>query len=375
MPAKDDQFKQFELAASKRTVPAAAMCFNVGLMQFADAGEGEASKQVPIKLLGRTGKPIAHWYWGNVVHDMDGMKLAKDSLPIDYCHFPDEILGYLNKFDTSSGDLVASGELVLYADGDRASEVAFKAKAGVPYEASINFAGGPLRLEEIEAGITVKVNGNDVHGPALIIREWTLRGIAVCPYGADANTKTELSAKGGEQGTIDVTIFKEVEVAKANETNKPTQMTNVPAVSEGTLPRDKTAELTQTPAAVKPTDNHGEASKQLSQDKPAGEPKAEPKPGAEFVAAFGDTGARWYLEGRQFGECATEFIAGKDKKIAELSAEVEKLKGLLGELPRGNEPVSFKAGSNSDVKLPKGVNGGAAKAFAVAMQARKQPAQ
>lgn len=358
-----------QIVEQKRTVPVAAMVFNVGQVQFAAAGGGDGgdadSKKVPITLLGRTGKPISHWYWGNVVHDMAGMKLAHDSLPIDYCHFPDEILGYLNQFDTSTGDLVAKGELIPYADGDRASEVTFKAKNGVPYEASINFAGGPLRLEELQAGTSVQVNGNTVQGPALIIREWTLRGIAVCPYGADMNTKTELSAKGEQPGgTIEVTLFKAGDMPN-KESNQQTDQAK---------PGDEQKQqLTQKPAetpAAPPSPQKAE----LSQDKkePA-QDKQPPKQGAEFVTAFGDVGARWYLEGRQFSECATEFIAAKDKKISELSAEVEKLKEQLAEAPRGNEAVSFKAGSDSKTApLPKGVRSGAAAVVASAMSARKQ---
>lgn len=370
MPASTQQFTQHT-----RTAPAAAMLFNLGKVQFADS-TGTDSKKVPIKLLGRTGQPIQHWYWGNVVHDMAGMKLAKDTLPLDYCHFPDEVLGYLDHFDVSSGDLVATGELVLFADDDRASEVAFKAKEGVPYEASINFAGGAMRLEEIDAGITVKVNGNDVTGPALIIREWTLRGIAVCPYGADMNTNTQLSAKAAEHfgGTVQVTLFKAGDMPKTNEAIKQNNTEPKPANGE---PQKLTegngnAPVEKQPVAPKPAEL---TAGQPQPESPKVEaPKADaPKPGTEFVAAFGDIGARWYLEGRAFNECASEFIKGKDTKITELSAEVEKLKGLLADLPRGNEAVGFKATADDKGEpLPKGVKGGAAAIVAGAMSARRQ---
>jgi hypothetical protein len=37
------------------------------------------------------------------------------------------------------------------------------------------------------------VNGFQFAGPGIVIREWPLRGVAVCPYGADMNTRSELA--------------------------------------------------------------------------------------------------------------------------------------------------------------------------------------
>lgn len=334
---------QANLTETKRTVPAKALCFNVGAFEFAAAkADAKPGDKVPVKLLGRTGQPISHWYWGNVVHDMAGMKLHKERLPIDYCHYADEVIGYLDDFDTKSGDLLAAGELVPFKADDRASEVIFKSSEGIPYEASINFGGAPMRLEELQRGTSATVNGHVVQGPAIIIREWTLRGIAICPYGADMNTKTELSA---DQDEIEITIF-----------------------TGGKMP--ETENKTPADPAAKPP----EGAKQLDAGKPEPkpEPKPEAKPGAEFVATFGDVGARWFLEGRSFADCAAEFVASQKKKIDELTAANESLTQQLANTPKGNEPVKFNAAPKGNEKpLPQGVTGGAA-VFADAMANRKQ---
>jgi hypothetical protein len=246
--------QQQQWTQTTKNVPAAALVFNLGVFQFAEdvsTGGGADGKNVPVKLLARTGQPIKHWYWGNVVHDLAGMKLHKDTLPIDYCHEADEVIGYLDKFDTTSGDLVATGALVPFAAEDRAQEVAFKSKNKVPYEASINFNGGPLRLEELEQGTSAAVNGQVVQGPALIIREWTLRGVAICPYGADMNTKTEFARANSakDDGTIDVTIFK----SAGGSMSQPNKSTDAGATAgAGTIekkPADP-AQLQQTAAAA-----------------------------------------------------------------------------------------------------------------------------
>jgi hypothetical protein len=118
-------------------IPAKACILSVG--EFALGDNGETAKTAPLSMVARSGKPIEHWFWGRVVHDLSGMKLHKSRLAVDYCHDDKEIIGYLNKFDSTSGDLVTSGALIPFKDSDRATEIIHKMKAGVPYEASINF--------------------------------------------------------------------------------------------------------------------------------------------------------------------------------------------------------------------------------------------
>jgi len=102
---------------------------------------------------------------------------------VDYVHAPGEVLGYLNHFDTSSGDLVASGALTPFTDGDRASEVIYKARQGVPYEASINFGGDGIKIEEVAAGQMAQVNGYTFDGPGIVVRQWPLRAWRSAPTG------------------------------------------------------------------------------------------------------------------------------------------------------------------------------------------------
>lgn len=173
-------------------IPAKACTFAVEEFTLGDNGEG--SKTAPVKLTARSGKPIEHWFWGRVVHDLAGMRLHKPRLPIDYVHDDKEILGYLNHFDSKSGDLIVSGALVPYKESDRASEIMHKHRQGVPYEASINFGGDGIKVQEIMQGEIADVNGYQFEGPGVIIREWPLRGVAICPYGADQNTESSVLA-------------------------------------------------------------------------------------------------------------------------------------------------------------------------------------
>ena len=176
------------------SIPASACTFLVPEVEFGD--NGKTAKSSRVRLLARSGKPIEHWFWGPVVHDLAGMHLHKPRLPIDYVHDSKEIVGYLNHFDISSGDLVASGALVPFKDSDRATEIIHKTREGVPYEASINFGGDGLKIQEIAENETAEVNGFRFDGPGVIVREWPLRGVAICPYGADMNTASTVLAGG-----------------------------------------------------------------------------------------------------------------------------------------------------------------------------------
>lgn len=189
-------------------IPSAACRLAGGEVSVGDNGEN--SKTAPVRLKARSGQPIEHWFWGKVVHDMAGMQRHKARLTIDYAHNDSEVLGYLNHFDTSDGNLIASGALTPFQENDRASEVLYKMKQGVPYEASIFFGGEGIEIEEVGEGECPMVNGMAFAGPGVIIRKWPLRGVAICPYGADANT--ESAAMGAGE------TFSAVQVKKEQET-------------------------------------------------------------------------------------------------------------------------------------------------------------
>jgi hypothetical protein len=195
-------------ATKQRKVPARAFQLAAGPFEFA-GGDGAAAGRAPIKLTASSGQVFNHWFWGPMVIDNAGMQLTKNRLTLDYCHNPDEIVGFADNIQKSDGKLVVAGQLVSVQPGDRASEIAAKGAAGVPYEASIKFdSSNGLVLEEYQPGSAAVVNGRSVPGPLTVIRQCLLRGIAVCPYGADPYTDSEFSVAGkGEDVTLTVNLF------------------------------------------------------------------------------------------------------------------------------------------------------------------------
>jgi hypothetical protein len=317
-----EQFKQ---------VPVAALKFAADL----EMGEhGEGAKTVPIKVKARGAQSVDHWYFGRMVHDMAGLALSKPRLAIDYCHREDEVMGYANKFETEGG-LVALGALTPFEEKDRASEVIFKSQQGVPYEASIFFDPAELVLEYVPQGMAVPVNGLTFEGPGVVARKWTLRGLAVCPYGQDKNTAVEFGA--GKHPTEVAVRYTETPAAEAPPPAAPVATPEVKPVAENedASVDDPKPEATAEEPAVPPNSEQVNAAAAAS-------PDAQPnQSGTAFLAAFGDQGGVWFAQGKSFGECQTLFQQQLVADRERLTKENEQLRTQLSALRGEREPVSF----------------------------------
>lgn len=175
-----------------KQVPKQALHLPAGraIVQFAAGGN---AGELAVTMFARSPEAIDHWYWGRLAHDMTGMRLRKDKIPIDWCHQYETSLGFADRFEASEQrGLTVWGKLVSVG-ADKAADVIARLQAGIPMECSIDFQG-PMRLEEVGQGFTARCNGRTIDGPATIVREWRLNAVAVCPFGADPSTRTQFSA-------------------------------------------------------------------------------------------------------------------------------------------------------------------------------------
>ena len=329
----------------KRDIPASACTLIVGEFSIGDNGSG--AKSAPVRLVARSGKAIEHPFWGRIIHDLSGMRLHKPRLPIDYCHDSHEVIGYLNRFDTESGDLVTSGALTPFKDSDRATEIIHKSAQGVPYEASINFGGDGIKIEDIAEGMVAQVNGETFEGPGVIVREWPLRGVAICPYGADANTSSDLLS-GNNAKTYAATVLSAEPEAEPEEDSEMSQSVETPAqvetpeaAFEDTSPQ---AELAGTePQAVEsqsaeaqPEPEGVEELAAVEEPQAEAQPEPEPQPlsRAEFTRIadrFGDAiAARVMREGGDFARAMDWHTEAVEKENAALRAQVAELSSKGG---------------------------------------------
>jgi len=245
----------------------------------------------PINVLARTGGVADQLFWGRCVHDFAGMQ-APSVITIDYCHDPMQVIGVGDGIKVDAGALSISGKLISCALGDRASEVMKRSKLGTPYQASILMGWNDYTLEEIAAGETAEVNGQQIAGPVAIFRKWSLRGLAVCPYGSDAGTSIGF---------------------------------------EGETPPE--AELNDEPTPETALNDDPNA-------KPEGELDDEPAGGEVYLEEFGDRGGIYFAKGFSLTKARQQFAA-------DLAAENKALKGDLlkakGQLSAGTTPVTFQS--------------------------------
>lgn len=176
--------------------PASAFALVAGSFA-ASQGEGQSH---PIQMLARSGNPIDHWYWGKIVHDFASMN-HRERIAVDYEHFTSNPIGYIDKFEVRDGDLWLTGSLESLKEDDTADEIIKKSQRGIPYQASIQFDPEQLSLEYIPEGMFAEVNGREVEGPAVVVHDWHLRGVAVTPHGYDINTESQLN-KASQAGAF-----------------------------------------------------------------------------------------------------------------------------------------------------------------------------
>lgn len=339
--------------STSKKVPARAFRFESGEahLQFEDASPAQGPPRASITMLARTGEPIHHWYWGRIVHDMAGMKLRKEQAPIDWCHDYGEIIGVLREFKATNKGLTVKGELIAFREDDRAAEVIFKGQAGIPYEASIDWSGGGARIEEVGEGVTVQVNGKKFTGPGYVVREWPLRAVAVCPYGADPNTRSQFA--GDDAAELDVTIFSasatdeedDMSVTQQQDQQPPkeaAQQKEQQPPKEGAAPPSATQQ-TEQPSEAKPAEGQPAPAQQAEPTDERSKFALELK---RFTERFGaENGTKWFTEGKTFAEALELHSELLQKQLTAANAKIADQEKKLGAVPRGEkDPLSFADG-------------------------------
>ncbi len=321
-------------------------------LQFAGDVEvgsnGEDAKTAPLRIVALSGDPVFHSSWNGdgsyVVLDFAGMSLEKPRLPVDYCHDADEVIGYVNKFDVGN-DLVASGALIPYSPDpqDKATEVIYKSQQGIPYQASVYFADDFL-VERLSAGQADMVNGRMVEGPIDVVRQWKLRGIAVCPYGVDGGTSTETSFSRNRKVRARVRQFSQEKSKMSESATAEAKVEETTAVEAAAVNGKVEATTSETVETVVEEATKPVVAETTTETKPAETQLSSKGEGHRFLTAFGDKGGVWFAQGKSFEEArdlhATELAATNTK----LATENASLRKQLGDSRGEEKPVSFSSG-------------------------------
>lgn len=145
----------------------------------------QSDGSIRVHLQARSREPINHFWWGNLVHDMESFK-APERIALDDSH--DEEIGYASWAITAWG-LELDGVVIpnVSNPAHSSNRIIYNLKNGIPQQSSIDFAGD-YDVQILQDEESCMVNGALLKGPACVVRNWTLRACAICKEGADPNT-------------------------------------------------------------------------------------------------------------------------------------------------------------------------------------------
>jgi hypothetical protein len=134
-----------------------------------------------------------------VVVDLSGMSAPRGSGPILKGHDPDAIVGHWTKAEVMARQIKLAGVISNY--GDAADEVRSRASEGFPWQASIGASA--QRMEYVDSGEDVYVNGRKWQGPLYVARQTMLGEVSFVPIGADGATSAVVAARPTQgDGTV-----------------------------------------------------------------------------------------------------------------------------------------------------------------------------
>lgn len=127
-------------------------------------------------------------YFDPVVVDVRGIATGKP-IPLLRDHDAGRIVGHGTAAVNAQGIDVQGS---LRSSGADAAEILEAARDEFPWQASVGIQ--PTRLERVNAGQTVRVNGQSFTGPLYVVRAGRLREVSIVAIGADDSTEARIAA-------------------------------------------------------------------------------------------------------------------------------------------------------------------------------------
>lgn len=165
----------------------------------------EANGPKKFSLLAYTGAAMQlPGYFHKVVVDVAGL-VASGTQPILRNHDPERIVGHSQTVAIArNGEVTLGG--VMSGMAAEVEPITSTAKSGFPWQASIG--ASVERMEFVDRGEKVSVNGRTFTGPLFVARASTLREVSFVPIGADAGTSASIAAAHtGSAGKVNVMEF------------------------------------------------------------------------------------------------------------------------------------------------------------------------
>lgn len=179
--------KKARIEASNQSLPSLNLEAEVAI-QAASSESGEASlPTVAINAYGGGTMRVGN-YPQPVAVNVSGIEAGR--VPLLKNHNRDAILGH-GEASKQNGGIHVDG--VLSASNSHVDEVRASSANGFPWQASIGL--DPTKTRRLAAGKSAEVNGQMIHGPALIVEAGRLREVSLTPVGADSSTSAAIAAE------------------------------------------------------------------------------------------------------------------------------------------------------------------------------------
>jgi hypothetical protein len=175
----------------------------VGATQLIDKGchataifmqNGDGTESTKMNMVVYSGGVIKdHWYWDNLLIDLQGGVFSKNKYPVLEDHRTDKKIGFSGKPIIKDGSLQLDSENTVFVSTEESDEFQTLSKQGFPFQSSVRV--NPKRIERISEGAVGSANGISLSGPATIFREWEYIEGSVCVFGWDDQTSAAAFTK------------------------------------------------------------------------------------------------------------------------------------------------------------------------------------
>lgn len=192
-----------------------------GALRFVDYGsgchafaEGEEGKKPKLNMTAYSGKVIkGHWYWGDLVFSLDGIKMAAPKIPVLEEHWTNARIGFTSRLIKSNEEgLKVDPDKTKFLDNEVANKFIKDSSEGFPFQSSVYIR--PIDIQRLGPKETMEVNGFTFKGPGTVFLKSEIKEVSVCVFGWDSKTTSsafsrketeeiQYLSRGGDENEIE----------------------------------------------------------------------------------------------------------------------------------------------------------------------------
>lgn len=168
--------------------------FEAAGVAMLEAAESDGDAPKTFAMTAYTGGAMHVGFGAPVVIDLADVRPRGEQLPILRDHDRSRIVGHSDAIEISAQTIKVRG--VISGANAHAEEIVASARNGFPWKASVG--AKPERLEFVERGASVTVNGKRFEGPLYVARQTVLTEVSFVAIPADERTRTKVAAAAAE---------------------------------------------------------------------------------------------------------------------------------------------------------------------------------